>query len=163
MALMGNINGQPAASDMPMLVWNTELSRAARRWSKKCEMKYDSTIADGENLAYAMEKNADVVTGWFMKHEDFKFGPITDKSDKDVLQYTQLRLAGAESCLHGALYFTIQYRLFGRIQPNWVAMFTGVRNSRPGIRLSTTLVLLCAGILQSKSNLWDFICTVLID
>ncbi|KAF7261801.1 hypothetical protein EG68_00891 [Paragonimus skrjabini miyazakii] len=90
MALMGNISGQPTASDMPMLDWNTKLSRAARRWSKKCQMTYDLTIADGENLAYAMEKNADVVTGWFMRHSDFKFGPITEKSDRLVLQYTQI-------------------------------------------------------------------------
>ncbi|KAF8568990.1 hypothetical protein P879_04967 [Paragonimus westermani] len=90
MALMGNIDGQPAASDMPMLDWDTKMSRAARRWSKKCEMTNDLSITDGENIAYAMEKNADVVTGWFMGHKNFKFGPIPEKLDKNVLQYTQV-------------------------------------------------------------------------
>ncbi|KAJ8733234.1 hypothetical protein PYW08_001532 [Mythimna loreyi] len=103
----GEVAGQPAASDMNMMVWDEELSAKASRWVKKNLHKHnpDKSVRSkrftvGENMyrysttnpKYVLQPDS-ALESWFNEHVNYTFGPIqmSDfQKDYQIGHYTQM-------------------------------------------------------------------------
>ncbi|KAL0882400.1 hypothetical protein ABMA27_000884 [Loxostege sticticalis] len=105
--LKGEVEGQPAASEMNYMVWDKELEDKARDWVSE-NRKYHNPDTDvdtgrfnvGENLYWEYSTNLNhkinidsPLTYWFNEHYDYTYGPLKNSDfggPKDIAHYTQM-------------------------------------------------------------------------
>ncbi|XP_021188834.3 venom allergen 5 [Helicoverpa armigera] len=105
----GKLPGQPAASEMKMMVWDEELQAKASKWVIK-NLNYHNPersvqsgrFKTGENLywysttvnKYELEPDS-AIQSWFSENVNFTFGPLQpsdfdNSKDYDIGHYTQM-------------------------------------------------------------------------
>ncbi|XP_068631313.1 venom allergen 5-like [Battus philenor] len=108
----GKVEGQPAASNMKFMVWDSELAAKAAKWATRNELAHnpDKTIGSGrfrtgENICWtaSTDSNSKIninscLDAWFDEYKHFTYGPITssqfDGSSKHQIgHYTQMAWA----------------------------------------------------------------------
>ncbi|XP_050343526.1 venom allergen 5-like [Nymphalis io] len=104
----GNVQKQPAASEMKYMIWDKELAAKASKWASTNQLSHnpDRTIGSGrfttgENIYMAgstdlnWKINVDsALQSWFDEHKDYTYGPIKisdfNGSNKAIGHYTQM-------------------------------------------------------------------------
>ncbi|KAJ8733233.1 hypothetical protein PYW08_001531 [Mythimna loreyi] len=103
----GKVSGQPAASEMKMMVWDEELASKASQWANKNQFQHnpDKTIKSkrfmtSDNLHRFSTNNPkpnfkpdSAVASWFGEHVNYTFGPLQAsdfQQDYKIGHYTQV-------------------------------------------------------------------------
>ncbi|CAH2071295.1 unnamed protein product, partial [Iphiclides podalirius] len=108
----GEVPGQPAASEMKLMVWDDELAAKAAKWASRNEFTHnpDKSIGTGrfktgENLYWYgttdSKHKIDVdssLKSWFDEYEHYTFGPLKESqfdgsSQYQIGHYTQMAWA----------------------------------------------------------------------